>query len=95
MKTRWFTRTGVRGAGKAHASRPSVISPSSDLPALLLCALDCPQVQCVEQYVAQQADELSLEPAEIINVIRKANEGTGKKTRQSFRDLFILSGCNF
>ncbi|KAM4564746.1 uncharacterized protein arhgef15b isoform 1-T2 [Fundulus diaphanus] len=36
---------------------------------------DCPQVQCVEQYVAQQADELSLEPTEIINVIRKTNEG--------------------
>ncbi|KAG5260915.1 hypothetical protein AALO_G00297960 [Alosa alosa] len=36
---------------------------------------DCPQVQCVEQYVAQQADEISLEPTEIINVIRKTNEG--------------------
>lgn len=36
---------------------------------------DCPQVQCVEQYIAQQADELSLEPTEIINVIRKTNEG--------------------
>ncbi|XP_044040526.1 rho guanine nucleotide exchange factor 15 [Siniperca chuatsi] len=32
---------------------------------------DCPQVQCVEQYIAQQADELTLEPTEIINVIRK------------------------
>lgn len=36
---------------------------------------DCPQVQCVEQYVAEQADELNLEPTEIINVIRKTNEG--------------------
>ncbi|XP_028847346.1 rho guanine nucleotide exchange factor 15 [Denticeps clupeoides] len=36
---------------------------------------DCPQVQCVEQYVAQQADEINLEPAEIVNVIRKTNEG--------------------
>lgn len=39
---------------------------------------DCPQVQCVEQYTAQQTDELTLEPTEIINVIRKTNEG---KTR--------------
>lgn len=38
-------------------------------------ASDCPQVQCVEQYDAEQADELSLEPAEIVNVIRKTNEG--------------------
>lgn len=36
---------------------------------------DCPQVQCVEQYIAQQADELNLEPTDIINIIRKTNEG--------------------
>ncbi|KAJ8254797.1 hypothetical protein GJAV_G00197450 [Gymnothorax javanicus] len=36
---------------------------------------DCPQVQCVEPYIAQQADELTLEPTEIFNVIRKGNEG--------------------
>uniref|UniRef100_A0A3Q3WVF9 Uncharacterized protein n=1 Tax=Mola mola TaxID=94237 RepID=A0A3Q3WVF9_MOLML len=36
---------------------------------------DCPQVQCVEQYIAQQADELTLEPTEIVNVVRKTNEG--------------------
>lgn len=36
---------------------------------------DCPQVQCVEQYVANQADEINLEPTEIINVLRKTNEG--------------------
>ncbi len=36
---------------------------------------DCPQVQCVEQYVAIQADELNLERTEIINVVRKTNEG--------------------
>ncbi|XP_048857320.1 rho guanine nucleotide exchange factor 15 [Brienomyrus brachyistius] len=36
---------------------------------------DCPQVQCVDQYTAQQADELNLEPTDIINVLRKTNEG--------------------
>ncbi|CAM4709876.1 unnamed protein product [Leuciscus chuanchicus] len=36
---------------------------------------DCPQVQCLQQYVANQADELNLEPTEIINVVRKTNEG--------------------
>lgn len=40
------------------------------------CVSDCPQVQCVEQYTAQQSDELTLEPTEIINIIRKTNEGT-------------------
>lgn len=42
---------------------------------LCVCLSDCPQVQCVEQYIAQQADELALEPTEIVNVIRKTNEG--------------------
>ncbi|TRZ03569.1 hypothetical protein DNTS_013487, partial [Danionella cerebrum] len=36
---------------------------------------DCPQVQCVTQYKAKQADELSLEPADVINVLRKTSEG--------------------
>ncbi|XP_043096211.1 rho guanine nucleotide exchange factor 15 [Puntigrus tetrazona] len=36
---------------------------------------DCPQVQCVSQYVAKQADELSLKPCDIINVLRKTSEG--------------------
>ncbi|XP_013874952.1 rho guanine nucleotide exchange factor 15 [Austrofundulus limnaeus] len=44
---------------------------------------DCPQVQCVEQYDAEQADELSLEPAEIVNVIRKTNEGWYEGSRLS------------
>ncbi|XP_016142067.1 rho guanine nucleotide exchange factor 15 [Sinocyclocheilus grahami] len=36
---------------------------------------DCPQVQCVSQYVAKQADELSLAPSDVINVLRKTSEG--------------------
>ncbi|XP_030648759.1 ephexin-1 [Chanos chanos] len=36
---------------------------------------DCPQFQCETEYTAQQADELSLEPGDIINVLRKTNEG--------------------
>lgn len=36
---------------------------------------DCPQVHCVEQYTAVQADELNLEPSDIINVLRKTSEG--------------------
>ncbi|XP_067390592.1 rho guanine nucleotide exchange factor 15-like isoform X1 [Emydura macquarii macquarii] len=36
---------------------------------------DCPQVQCVEPYVARQADELSLEPADLVKVLRKTSEG--------------------
>ncbi|XP_067380952.1 ephexin-1 isoform X2 [Channa argus] len=44
---------------------------------------DCPQVQCVEQYIAEQADELNLEPTEIINVIRKTNEGWYEGSRLS------------
>lgn len=49
------------------------------LTPVCVCVSDCPQVQCVEQYIAQQADELTLEPTEIINVIRKTNEGKSKQ----------------
>nr|XP_046169983.1 rho guanine nucleotide exchange factor 15-like [Oncorhynchus gorbuscha] len=44
---------------------------------------DCPQVQCVKQYVAQQADELTMEPADIINVLCKTHEGWNKGMRLS------------
>ncbi|KAJ8266093.1 hypothetical protein GJAV_G00125790, partial [Gymnothorax javanicus] len=44
---------------------------------------DCPQVQCVQQYIAQQADELDLEPANVINVLRKTNEGWYEGVRLS------------
>lgn len=53
---------------------------------------DCPQVQCVEQYVAQQTDELTLEPTEIVNVIRKTNEGknVGEETLLKVGILHII-----
>ncbi|KAJ7996166.1 hypothetical protein DPEC_G00234240 [Dallia pectoralis] len=44
---------------------------------------DCPQVQCVERYVAQQADEITMEPADIINVKRKTDEGWYEGVRLS------------
>uniref|UniRef100_UPI00398E8D21 rho guanine nucleotide exchange factor 15-like n=1 Tax=Pristiophorus japonicus TaxID=55135 RepID=UPI00398E8D21 len=44
---------------------------------------DCPQVQCLIPYTAQQTDELSLEAADIINVIRKSSEGWFEGTKLS------------
>ncbi|XP_029436377.1 rho guanine nucleotide exchange factor 15-like isoform X2 [Rhinatrema bivittatum] len=44
---------------------------------------DCLQVQCVEPYMAAQADELSLEPTDIINVLRKTTEGWYEGVRLS------------
>jgi len=46
-----------------------------------VCVSDCPQVQCVEQYIAQQTDELALEPTEIVNIVRKTNEGKNEEGR--------------
>ncbi|XP_038612611.1 ephexin-1 [Tachyglossus aculeatus] len=37
--------------------------------------LDCPQVQCVHPYVAQQPDELSLDLADILNILDKTDDG--------------------
>ena len=37
---------------------------------------DCPQVQALHPYAATQADELSLETADVVNVLRKMADGT-------------------
>ncbi|KAG7260930.1 hypothetical protein CRUP_027179 [Coryphaenoides rupestris] len=62
---------------------PSHLTSSYLTHALLSPAPDCPQVQCVEPYVALQTDELTLEPPEIINVLRKINEGWYEGSRLS------------
>lgn len=47
-------------------------------PSLSPCALaDCPQIQCVHPYVAQQPDELSLELADVLNILDKTDDGRG------------------
>lgn len=57
------------------AAFPNPDGPNNDQEEVIYEDWDCPQVQCVQQYVANQADELNLEPTEIINVVRKTNEG--------------------
>ncbi|XP_029311143.1 rho guanine nucleotide exchange factor 15 [Cottoperca gobio] len=65
------------------AAFPNPTNPDRDEDEVIYEDWDCPQVQCVEQYIAQQADELTLEPTEIINVIRKTNEGCYEGIRLS------------
>ncbi|XP_045070802.1 uncharacterized protein LOC123484480 [Coregonus clupeaformis] len=65
------------------AAFPNPSNPDGDEEEVIYEDWDCPQVQCVEQYVAQQADELTLEPTEIINVVRKTNEGLYEGIRLS------------
>ncbi|KAK6176851.1 hypothetical protein SNE40_015072 [Patella caerulea] len=36
---------------------------------------DCPQVQCIKKYVARESDELSLEVADVVNVLKKSKDG--------------------
>ncbi|KAK2863116.1 hypothetical protein Q5P01_002649 [Channa striata] len=62
---------------------PNPTKPDTEGDEVIYDDWDCPQVQCVEQYTAQQADELDLEPTEIVNVIRKTNEGWYEGSRLS------------
>ncbi|XP_076856035.1 rho guanine nucleotide exchange factor 19 isoform X2 [Brachyhypopomus gauderio] len=62
---------------------PNPNDPYRDQDDVIYEDWDCPQVQCVEQYVAKQTDELNLEPPEIINIIRKTNEGWYQGIRMS------------
>uniref|UniRef100_A0A3B4B531 Uncharacterized protein n=1 Tax=Periophthalmus magnuspinnatus TaxID=409849 RepID=A0A3B4B531_9GOBI len=65
------------------AAFPSPTKPDVDDSEVVYEDWDCPQVQCVEQYTAQQADEISLEPTEIINVVKKGSEGMYQGIRLS------------
>uniref|UniRef100_A0A8C6TE06 Si:dkey-38p12.3 n=1 Tax=Neogobius melanostomus TaxID=47308 RepID=A0A8C6TE06_9GOBI len=65
------------------AAFPSPIKPDEDDSEIIYEDWDCPQVQCVEQYIAQQADEISLEPTEIVNVLKKGSEGMYQGIRLS------------
>lgn len=52
------------------------LHPSSTLT-LPSSLADCPQIQCVHPYVAQQPDELSLELADVLNILDKTDDGMG------------------
>lgn len=65
------------------AAFPCPTKPDEDDSEVIYEDWDCPQVQCIEQYVAQQADEISLEPTEIINVLKKGGEGMYQGIRLS------------
>ncbi|XP_011604978.2 rho guanine nucleotide exchange factor 15 [Takifugu rubripes] len=65
------------------AAFPNPTHPDGEDNEVIYEDWDCPQVQCVEQYVAQQTDELTLEPTEIVNVIRKTTEGMYQGIRLS------------
>ncbi|XP_060794876.1 uncharacterized protein arhgef15b [Neoarius graeffei] len=65
------------------AAFPNPEDPNREQEEVIYEDWDCPQVQCVEQYIAAQTDELNLEPPEIINVIRKTNEGWYEGSRLS------------
>ncbi|XP_076698469.1 ephexin-1-like [Callospermophilus lateralis] len=58
---RWMTSL-------APNRRTKFVSFTSRLP-------DCPQAQCMHQYVAQQPDELTLELADILNILEKTEDG--------------------
>ncbi|GFQ75467.1 ephexin-1 [Trichonephila clavata] len=54
---------------------------------------DCPQVQCVRSYIAQQPDELSLQESDIVTISRKMNDGwyEGRRLRDGLQGWFPAS----
>ncbi|XP_053541093.1 rho guanine nucleotide exchange factor 15 isoform X3 [Ictalurus punctatus] len=75
MMERLFKAPSESDMHRWLAAFPNPEDPNREQEEVIYEDWDCPQVQCVEQYVATQADELNLDPPEIINVIRKTNEG--------------------
>lgn len=68
------------------AAFPSLNNPSREEAEVVYEDWDCPQVQCVQSYSALQADELSLEPDDIVNVLQKTHEGWYEGIRLSDRE---------
>ncbi|KAF0029249.1 hypothetical protein F2P81_018354 [Scophthalmus maximus] len=83
MMERLFKAPSQSDMHRWMAAFPNPTIPATDEDEVIYDDWDCPQVQCVEQYTAQQADELTLEPTEIVNVIRKTNEGWYEGNRLS------------
>ncbi|KAG7497967.1 rho guanine nucleotide exchange factor 15-like [Solea senegalensis] len=83
MMERLFKAPSQSDMHRWMAAFPNPTNPAADEDEVIYEDWDCPQVQCVEQYIAQQADELTLEPTEIVNVIRKTNEGWYEGSRLS------------
>lgn len=82
MQSSWATPKlccPLRGSIPAHSS-------------LLPCSLaDCPQIQCVHPYVAQQPDELSLELADVLNILDKTDDGMGDGMGMGWESLWKAS----
>lgn len=37
---------------------------------------DSPQVQCIQSYTSQEPDELSIEMADVLNLLERTDDGT-------------------
>ncbi|XP_040887356.1 rho guanine nucleotide exchange factor 15 [Toxotes jaculatrix] len=83
MMERLFKAPSQSDMHRWVAAFPHPTNPDRDEDEVIYEDWDCPQVQCVEPYIAQQADELTLEPTEIINILRKTNEGWFEGSRLS------------
>ncbi|KAL3862356.1 hypothetical protein ACJMK2_008328 [Sinanodonta woodiana] len=51
---------------------------------------DCPQVQCIESFMAREPDELTLEESDVVNVFKKMPDGMyeGERIRDGERGWF-------
>lgn len=72
----------------------AVTPPTSDNPDEKIYEIwDCPQVQCIFSYIAQQPDELTIEECDVVNVFRKMSDGwyEGERIRDGVRGWFPAS----
>ena len=61
--------------GKTHHSVKLCMAIHHSLSLSLSLSLDCPQVQAVFDYKAQQPDELDLQRGDVVKVYRKMADG--------------------
>lgn len=69
--------TSAHQTGEAHPETEcSPLGAGVDIWTLTLwCISDSPQVQCIQSYSSQEPDELSIEMADVLNLLERTDDG--------------------
>lgn len=75
-RTRFMsTSTHQTGETECHTNTVSIKLWTCSDPRSLWVLLDSPQVQCIQSYSSQESDELSIEMADVLNLLERTDDG--------------------
>lgn len=63
------------GESGVHWDRNGAASLRAERSNCICCVSDSPQVQCIQSYSSQEPDELSIEMADVLNLLERTEDG--------------------